>query len=183
MAFTALQPATPGVTMSLPDKLRQIKLLLLDFDGVLTDGYVFVNQDGGETVRCSRRDSLGILMLKKAGIEVGIVSKETSSVVAARCKKMGVPYWQGIKDGEGKREIVERIADEKSVTLSQVAFIGDDVNDQLAMQLVGIAIAVADAHPQVQKIAHYVTKAPGGHHAVREICELILKAKSIEPTY
>jgi len=155
----------------------------MDFDGVLTDGYVYVDQDGKETVRCSRRDSLGVLMLQQAGIKVGVVSKETSPVVAARCKKMGVPCWYGINDGEGKREIVERIAEEKSVTLSQIAFIGDDVNDLLAMQLVGIAIAVADAHPQVQKIAHYVTKAPGGHHAVREICELILKAKSIEPTY
>lgn len=95
--------------MKLQNKLKSLKLFLLDFDGVFTDGYVYVNQDGIESVRCSRRDSLGILMLKKAGIEVGVVSKETNPVVAARCKKMGVSFWQGIADGKGKRDIVERI--------------------------------------------------------------------------
>src|SRR3989344_9157517 len=109
---------------TLRKKIESIKLLLMDFDGVLTDGYVYVDQNGVDTVRCSRRDSLGILMLQKAGIEVGIVSKETSPVVAARCKKMGVPCWQGIKDGEGKREIVKRIAEEKSIPLSNVGYIG-----------------------------------------------------------
>lgn len=155
----------------------------MDFDGVLTDGYVYVNQDGVETVRCSRRDSLGILMLQKAGIEVGVVSKETSPVVAARCKKMGVPCWQGIKDGEGKREIVRHVAKEKNIPLSEVAFIGDDINDILALKLVGIAFAVADAHPQVRKISDHTTKAHGGSHAVREVCELILAVKKISASW
>ena len=169
--------------MSINSKLKNIKLLLMDFDGVLTDGYVYVDQNGVETVRCSRKDSLGILRLQKAGIEVGVVSKETSPVVSARCKKMGVPCWQGIKDGEGKLDIVKRVAVEMGIPLSNIAFVGDDVNDLPALQSVGTAIAVADAHHQIKKITHFITKAPGGHHAVREVCEKILASKRLDSSY
>lgn len=151
-----------------------IKILCADFDGTFTDGMVYTDQDGIESVRCSRRDSLGIDMLKRAGIAVHVISRESNPVVAARCAKLKIPCNQGIIRGEGKAEIVRRIAHEAQVDLSEVAYIGDDVNDLAALAIVGLAVTVADGHPRVTKLAHFVTKGRGGEHAVRELCELIL---------
>lgn len=165
------------------EKLKAIKLLLMDFDGVLTDGFVYVNQDGVETVRCSRKDSLGIAMLKKAGIEVGVISKETNPVVAKRCEKLKIPYWQGIKDGQGKKEILLTVCKKVDTSLQLCAYIGDDIHDIPALEIAGVKITVSDAHPQVKQIADYITSAAGGNHAVREACEMILRAKGIRSSF
>lgn len=161
------------------EKFKTVKLLLLDFDGVLTDGFVYVDQNGRETVRCSKRDSLGIAMLKRAGIDVGVISKEKNPVVSVRCKKLAIPCWQGIEDGEGKMEIVRRIALEKKLDVSEICYIGDDLNDIPALRIVGCAVTVADGHPEVKKVAHIVTAKAGGNHAVREVCDMILQEKNI----
>ena len=104
---------------SLKEKFSRIKLLATDFDGVMTDGLVYVDQDGKETVRCSRKDGMGVELLKKHGVTVGVLSKETNPVVTARCNKLKIPVWQGIATGEGKLEILQRIMKEQiSVSLS-----------------------------------------------------------------
>jgi N-acylneuraminate cytidylyltransferase len=158
-------------------RAKEVELVCLDFDGTLTDGMVYVDETGCETVRCSRRDSLGIEMLKAAGIAVFVISKETNPVVAARCKKMNVRCEQGVASGEDKAVILRRLAEGVGVKLEAIAYMGDDVNDIAALQLVGLAVAPADAHPKVRKVAHHLTEARGGNHAVRELCDLILEAQ------
>jgi len=164
-------------------RASRVRLVCADFDGVFTDAMVYTDQNGIESVRCSRRDSLGVNMLKRAGISVHVISKETNSVVAARCKKIGVSCDQAVESGEGKLDIVKRVAKAARVDLSQVAFIGDDVNDFAALQAVGFAATVADGHPLVREAAHYVTGARGGEHAVREFCEFILTAQGRKVVY
>lgn len=154
-----------------------IRLVCADFDGVFTDAMVYFDQNGVEAVRCSRRDSLGINMLKRAGIGVHVISKETNPVVTARCKKMGVPVDQAVNTGDDKTVIMRRVAKEAGVELSQVAYIGDDVNDIAALRIAGLAVTVADGHPLVKEVAHYVTRARSGEHAFRELCEYILTAQ------
>lgn len=171
------------MTQELHDKLKKIKLIAFDFDGIFTDGFVYFREDGKETMRCSRKDSLGINMLKKAGIGVYVISKETNAVVSRRCEKMGIPCVHKVENSEGKREIVERICKEQGISSVDVAFMGDDINDIAAMQYAGIAITVADAHEEAIRSADYVTTRRGGDHAVREVCELLLKAKNIPIEY
>lgn len=155
-------------------RVTGVRMVFADFDGVFTDAMVYTDQNGVESVRCSRRDSLGINMLKRAGIGVHVVSKETNPVVATRCKKLGITCDQAIESGEGKADIVRRVAQEAGLDLSQVAFIGDDVNDIPALKVVGFAATVADGHPLVKEVVHYTTVARGGEHAIRELCEFIL---------
>lgn len=172
----------PGM-IDLRERASSIRLVCADFDGVFTDGMVYVNQDGVETVRCSRRDSLGVNMLQRAGIAMHVISKETNPVVEARCRKMGVACDYGVNSSEDKLAIMMRAADHTNLDLVQVCFIGDDVNDRAALRASGLAATVADAHPSVKEIAHFITTARGGEHAVRELCEFILTAKGIEIEY
>lgn len=169
------------------EKLNQIfsriQLLVMDFDGVLTDGYVYVDQDGKETVRCSRKDSLGILMLQKCGVQVVVISKETNPVTQVRCKKIGVECYHSIASGEGKKEILERLIFSLSISLGNVAYVGDDVNDLQVMRIVGLPIAVRDAHPIIKKNSLFVTREVGGNHAIREVCEKIIVAKKLPVTF
>jgi len=162
------------------ERAGNVRLVCTDFDGVFTDGMVYTDQNGVESVRCSRKDGLGIDMLERAGISVHVISKETNPVVAARCKKMGVACDQAVATGEGKAEIMKRVTQEAGLNFSQVAFIGDDVNDISALKSAGFAVTVADGHPLVKKVAHYVTHARGGEHAFRELCEFILTAQGKE---
>jgi YrbI family 3-deoxy-D-manno-octulosonate 8-phosphate phosphatase len=161
-------------------KLQNIKLIALDFDGVLTDGMVYVSEDGSEQVRCSRRDGLAVHMLRTYGIEVQVISKEENAVVTQRCKKMGIACNQGVVDGEGKAEILERIAKQMNVSMEQVVFVGDDINDAAALKKAGVAITVSDGHPAIKAIADIITKGKGGEHVLREVAELILDSKGIK---
>lgn len=160
--------------------LSRIKLLALDFDGVLTDGYVYFRQDGMETVRCSRRDSLGTNMLQKAGIGVVVISKETNPVVQVRCKKMGVDYYFDVETGANKLKVLKDYIVERGIAAEEVVYVGDDVNDLECLQFAGIGIAVADSDEECKSVAKYVTVRDGGRHAVREVCDLILEAKRKE---
>ncbi len=153
---------------SMPEK---VQLLILDFDGVLTDNRVWVDQDGREMVAANRSDSLGINMLRQAGVETVIISKETNPVVAARCRKLNVPYIQGEDD---KASALKKMLVERKIDASHVVYLGNDINDLPCFPLVGWAVAVADALPEVARQADYVLTRPGGRGAVRELCDLIL---------
>ena len=158
----------------LKDKFAKISLLALDFDGVLTDGYVHFDQNGKETVRCSRKDSLGTNMLQKKGIRVIVVSKETNPIVSNRCRKMGIKCWQGVDTGDNKLDVLRRYASEHGLVSEEICFVGDDVNDIPCIKLAGVGVTVADGHEENKNVANYVTSRNGGCHAVREVCDLIL---------
>jgi len=149
-----------------------VSLLVLDFDGVLTDDRVYVNQHGEETVAAHRGDGMGISQLKKIGIEVIILPKEKNPVVKARADKLGIPAYQGI-DEKGK-ELQSLMAD-KGVSSEQVVYLGNDINDLPCFPLVGLAAAVADAHPKVIERAQLVLSKKGGYGAVRELCDLLVE--------
>ena len=151
---------------------------MLDFDGVLTDNAVWVSDDGAELVRCDRSDSLGLAMLARAGIAAMVLSTETHPVVAARCRKLNVPCVQGVSD---KGTTLASVLAERGVDPARVAYVGNDVNDLDCLALVGVPVAVADAHPRVLDAASIVLSRPGGHGAVRELCELVLDAAQVAP--
>jgi N-acylneuraminate cytidylyltransferase len=153
--------------LSIPE---DISLLVLDFDGVMTDDRVYVNQLGEETVAAHRGDGMGIARLKKTGIEVIILSKEKNPVVQARGNKLNIPVYQGVDEKDQK---LQEIIKDKGISASQVIYVGNDVNDLPCFPLVGLAVAVADAHPDVIDQAGLVLSKNGGFGAVREICDLI----------
>jgi len=160
--------------LALLEKFRKIKLLVLDCDGVLTDSYVYVSNDGNESCRFSHRDGKGIQLVREMGVEVVVITSQKSPYVKKRCDKMGVEYRQAITDKLGNlRDMLE----DKKMCLQDVCFVGDDVSDIAVMNNVGLAIAVADAEEEVKKIAAYITERKGGEHAVREVCHLILEAR------
>lgn len=156
------------------EDLLPIRLLLLDFDGVLTDNRVHVHQDGTESVTCHRGDGWGIARLGEVGVEVQVISTEVNSVVSVRCTKLGIECHQAITD---KRGAVEAILAERDYGPDRVAFVGNDVNDLPAFAAVGVAIAVGDAVHEVQRASKWVTRARGGHGAVREVCDAIMAAR------
>jgi YrbI family 3-deoxy-D-manno-octulosonate 8-phosphate phosphatase len=151
---------------------NDIKLLALDFDGVLTNNEVIVDEDGKESVICNRSDSLGIVLLKKKGIDVIVISKETNKVVKTRCDKLKISCSQGIDD---KISILKKEISKRGLKPKEVCFIGNDVNDIDCIKYVGLGVAVNDAYPEVKKAARIVTKKNGGEGAVREIIDTILK--------
>ncbi len=148
-------------------------LVVLDFDGVLTDNRVWVSESGEESVACNRSDGMGLSMLRKNGIRVIVLSTERNPVVAARCKKLNLPCDQGIDD---KRSALLRLAKKYDANLDDVVYIGNDVNDLECICMVGCGIAVADAHPTVLNAADVVLTNRGGYGAVREFCDLLLKS-------
>ena len=151
-----------------PEKVR---LIVLDFDGVVTDNRVWVDQDGREMVAANRSDSLWLNILREKGVQVLVISTETNPVVAARCRKMNVPYIQGEGD---KGTALKKLLKERDIDAGCAVYCGNDVNDLPCFPLVGWAVAVADSIPEVARQADYVLTQPGGHGAVRELCELIL---------
>ena len=157
------------IDTSLEDCIRRICLVAFDFDGVFTDNAVYVAQDGTEAVRCWRGDGIGLKKLERAGIETVIISTETNPVVSARSRKLGIRCVQGCGD---KRAALDAIVQEMGLSLDQVAFVGNDVNDLPCLTCVGLPIVVHDAHPDVLPHSSYQTRLAGGYGAVREICEL-----------
>jgi len=155
-------------------KFKRIKLLVLDFDGVMTDNRVLVSEDGKESVFCNRSDGLGVELLKKEGIEVVVISKEKNKVVQARCKKLKIKCWNGI---DNKYKLFLKEIKKRKLKLENICFIGNDISDLNCVRAAGVGIAVADSHSSLLKIADYITKEKGGEGAVREITELIIKSK------
>lgn len=154
---------------SMPAK---ISLLVMDFDGVLTDNRVWVNDKGEESIAANRSDSLGLSILReKAGVECLVISKERNKVVEARCHKMQVPFMQAVDD---KAAALKNVILEKKLTSSEVIYMGNDTNDLPCFPLVGYTVAPADAHPEVARQADLVLTLKGGHGAVRELCDILL---------
>jgi YrbI family 3-deoxy-D-manno-octulosonate 8-phosphate phosphatase len=147
--------------------------IVFDFDGVLTDNRVIQHEDGGEAVLCDRSDGLGISMLRDAGVAMAVLSKQRNPVVAARCRKLNLPYRQGIDD---KAAELAALAGELGVDPRQLIYVGNDVNDLPAMRLAGLSIAVGDAVAAVKAEASYILSAAGGRGAVRELTDLVLAA-------
>ncbi len=159
---------------SLAERIRGVRLVVFDFDGVFTDNAVYVSQDGAESVRCWRGDGFGLRKLEAMRVAAIVLSTETNPVVQARCQKLAVPCLSGVKD---KRAALEAIRREMGLELEQVAFVGNDVNDLECLACVGLPIVVEDAHPDVVSAARYRTAAPGGRGAVREVCDLFERVR------
>jgi N-acylneuraminate cytidylyltransferase len=152
---------------------EKIELLVLDFDGVLTDNRVWTDEAGHEMVAASRSDSLIMSSLKKAGVAVVILSSETNPVVSARARKMNVPAVQGV-GLEDKAAVLKKLIADHGVDAAGVVYVGNDINDLPCFDLAGWSVAVADALPEVLHAADHVLQKRGGHGAVRELCDLIL---------
>ncbi len=150
---------------------ERVEGLALDFDGVLTDNRVMTFPDGTEAVSSDRSDGMGIEMLRHAGIPMVVLSKEQHSVVAARCRKLGLDHTHGIDD---KLTAFRAWIDEHGLDPASVVFVGNDVNDVECLELAGCGVAVADAHPAALAVADVVLTRTGGRGAVRELAELIL---------
>jgi len=152
-----------------------VSLVVFDFDGVMTDDRVWVNQDGLEFVAANRSDGMGVNRLLAAGIKAVIISTETNPVVAARAKKLKLPYFHGVGD---KASLLKTYLAENEIPAEETIYVGNDVNDLPCFPLVACAIAVADAHPEVSRKADHVLTHPGGHGAVREVCDNLLTRKN-----
>jgi 3-deoxy-D-manno-octulosonate 8-phosphate phosphatase (KDO 8-P phosphatase) len=156
-------------------RIARLKLILMDCDGVLTDGRITLLSDGDEQKSFHTRDGHGLVLLHRAGLKSGIISGRTSNAVERRARDLGISYVrQGALD---KISVFNELISATSVEESEVAFIGDDVTDVPLMRRVGFAVAVADAAEETRLAAHYTTTLPGGFGAVREACELILKTQ------
>lgn len=155
-------------SISWPDPLG---LVVFDFDGVMTDNTVLVQEDGTETVRVHRGDGWGVSRLTELNIPLAVLSTEANPVVAARCAKLGIKVVQGVTDkAAGLVELLEHF----DVRAESVAFVGNDVNDLPALLSVGLPVVVSDAHAEARRVAELVLSRPGGQGAVREFCDLLL---------
>ena len=168
-----------GLEIVLPGKSRRampatIKMIICDFDGVVTDNLVLTDENGRETVSASRSDSMHIKALREKGIDMLILSSEPNPVVMARAKKMGVEaiHNVGMQD---KGRVMREVIDRKNVKAENVVYIGNDLNDLPCFEIAGWSVAVADAYPEVIRAADHVLRKTGGHGAIRELCELVLK--------
>jgi 3-deoxy-D-manno-octulosonate 8-phosphate phosphatase (KDO 8-P phosphatase) len=156
-------------------RVERIKLVLMDCDGVLTDGRIMLLPDGDEQKTFHTRDGHGIVLLHRAGIKTGVISGRTSSLLERRARELGINFlrqgtWNKIKD-------FEEVLNEAEVSTEETAFIGDDVTDIPLMERVGFAVAVEDAVKETKDAAHYITSNKGGFGAVREVADMILKTQ------
>ncbi len=152
-----------------------VRLALFDVDGVLTDGGLVLGADGAEFKTFHVHDGLGLVMLLQAGMEVGVISARPSTVVTERMQALGIKHVAlGV---DNKAAEFKRILGQLHLTADQAAFVGDDLVDLAPMALAGLSVAVADAQPLVRARAHWVTDRNGGRGAVREVCELLLRAQ------
>lgn len=154
--------------------IRRIRLVVFDFDGVLTDNRVIVSADGTESVVCCRSDGLGLRRLREAGVQALILSTEPNSVVRRRAKKLEVDCVQGVAD---KLVALRREASRRGVRLSETAYVGNDINDAACLRAVGLPVVVADAWPEIAPLAKWVLGRPGGKGAVREFCDAVWTVK------
>lgn len=157
------------------EKAKKIKLILMDVDGTLTDGSIFILPDGEEIKAFNVRDGMGILMARQAGLKTGVISGKTSRTLIHRAKRLHMDeVHEGIQD---KKAILDEILSRNGLSSQEVAYIGDDLGDLEVMKSVGLAAAVADAHPLVKESCHYICRQEGGRGAVREFIEFILTAQ------
>ena len=158
--------------MNAKDRARRIKMIIMDVDGTLTDGTILVLPDGEELKSYNVKDGAGILLAHLVGLKTGIITGKTSKALEKRAKKLKIfEIYQGILD---KKKALSEILEKTGLKSEQIAFIGDDIGDLEVLKSVGLAGAVADAHPEIKKFCHFVCTHPGGKGAVREFIEFIL---------
>ncbi len=148
-----------------------VTMVVMDFDGVLTDNRVWVDGEGNEWVAANRGDGWGIARLKERGVQVVVLSTESHPVVTARCRKLGINVKQNLAD---KASAMRALLEESGVDPAEVVFLGNDVNDVACFPLVACALAVSDAHTDARRAADLVLQNPGGHGAVRELCDMVI---------
>jgi len=160
---------------SLSSSLKRIRLFATDVDGVLTDAGMYYSESGEELKKFNTRDGMGIKLLQKAGLITALVTQEQTKLVARRGEKLMIPeVHQGVMD---KLSVVREMVERNGVTMDQVVYMGDDINDLSTLQAVGFSATPADGLPQVRAAVHYVCTKKGGEGAVREIIEMILQAQ------
>lgn len=159
------------------ERAAQIKLVIFDVDGVLTDGSLFLGDDGLEYKAFNSRDGHGMKMLQQSGVTIAIITGRTSKVVEYRMQSLGIEHvYQGQLD---KRHAFAELLEKLELDANQVAYVGDDVVDLPVMAKVGLAIAVQDAHSMVLKHAHWQTPSCGGRGAGRDVCEMLMEARGV----
>jgi 3-deoxy-D-manno-octulosonate 8-phosphate phosphatase (KDO 8-P phosphatase) len=157
------------------ERARQVRLVIFDVDGVLTDGSLFLGDDGQEYKAFNSRDGHGMTMLRQTGVVLSVITGRSSEVVRIRMESLGVAHvYQGRRD---KLPAYEELKATLGLADEAIAYVGDDVVDLPVMRRVGLAIAVADAHPLVHRHAHWQTPSRGGRGAGRDVCELIMEAQ------
>jgi len=170
-ATQLLEPrAESGLLAALRSK--EIKALVMDFDGVMTNDKVYVSETGEETVRCSRGDGLGLTLLRKTPIKPLVISKEVNPVVSTRCRKLQIECLQGI---DHKLETLTMWCKNHGIAMSQILYVGNDANDVECLQAAGVSAAPADSHPSALNIAQVRLQHAGGEGAVREVCDALLQ--------
>jgi 3-deoxy-D-manno-octulosonate 8-phosphate phosphatase (KDO 8-P phosphatase) len=157
------------------EKAKNIRLLVLDVDGVLTDGKIYFNEQGIETKSFYVPDGVGIKMLLSSGVEIALISGRNSAATKIRAKELGIKHLY--LGNEKKPAVYQQLKKKLKLDDQQIAYLGDDLPDLVIMQQVALSIAVRNAHPLVIAASHHVTNANGGEGAVREVCELILSAQ------
>ncbi len=161
--------------MTLEERLARVELLLLDVDGVLTDGRVVIDDRGVETKAFDVTDGHGLKLLQRAGVEVGLVTGRRSRVVEHRARELGIrEVHQGVRD---KLPVVREILGRRGLGPERLAYVGDDVVDLPVLLQAGLAVSVPGAPAYVRERVHWVTGRPGGRGAVREVCEAVLRAR------
>lgn len=159
------------------EKADKIKLLVLDVDGVLTDAGMYYDNHENELKKFNTRDSVGLNLLRMADIQIAIITQEKTDIVTRRAEKLRIKYLlQGVNN---KQEALQGLLEKLKINFDETAYIGDDLNDIPVLQKVGLALAVADAAPQVKKLADWVSSHKGGEGAVREAAELLLEFRGI----
>jgi 3-deoxy-D-manno-octulosonate 8-phosphate phosphatase (KDO 8-P phosphatase) len=156
-------------------RAARVKVMIFDVDGVLTDGSLTYGPDGEATKTFFVLDGLGIQLLQKTGVQTAIISARQSPIVVTRARDLGIGHvYQGIHD---KRVAFAQLLEATGVSAEQCGYIGDDVIDLPLLTKVGFAVTVPSGHPEVQHRAHYVTRAAGGRGAVREVCDMLMRAQ------
>ena len=162
--------------VELQEKLQSIRALLLDCDGVLSDGHLLYSENGPTGLRFFAQDGLGLAVLARTGVRIGIISGRSTDIAEARHKELGVEFFVG--KCRNKSKAIREILEAENISPEEVIFVGDDLADLGAFQAVGVRIAVQNAVPELKERAHYITKAAGGYGAVREVTELVLRAQN-----
>jgi 3-deoxy-D-manno-octulosonate 8-phosphate phosphatase (KDO 8-P phosphatase) len=158
-------------------RAQKIRLLVMDVDGVLTDGRMILSDRGEELKMFHTHDGIGLALAHRAGLKTAMVTGETSPIAKARGEKLGVGTV--VLGARRKGEVVEALLAEHGLSAEALAYIGDDLLDLPALQRAGLAVAPADAVPDVRAVAHLITRTPGGHGAVRECVEWLLRAQGV----
>jgi 3-deoxy-D-manno-octulosonate 8-phosphate phosphatase (KDO 8-P phosphatase) len=159
------------------EQISKIKLIISDFDGVLTDNSVYTDQFGNETVRCSKYDSIGISQITEVGVEFIVVSSESNPTVSKRCEKLKSNYYTNVHD---KGEKISQILTDRQLSPCEVLYIGNDINDLNALKFVDFKVCVNDSHPDFIAACDFMTQSKGGQGCIREICDIIKKGKMNE---